>query len=146
MGKWCGTLPEGYSDLREATVTGTGTVVAPLSKMPHIDASFAGTVRVTGDVAVFDVVIDPVNGTVTGGLLMPNVSFELPDVATINVTFTSRPKGGGEWTLVDIGSLLSVNTEWAVNASVEGLSVVKSVSPTRVAVTVRPSGFVLVVR
>ena len=146
MGKWCGTLPAGYSDLREATVTGTGTVVAPLSKMPHIDASFAGTVRVTGDVAVFDVVIDPVNGTVTGGLLMPNVSFELPDVATINVTFTSRPKGGGEWTLVDIGSLLSVNTEWAVNASVEGLSVVKSVSPTRVAVTVRPSGFVLVVR
>ena len=146
MGKWCGTLPEGYSDLREATVTGTGTVVAPSGKLPRLDAAFAGTARVTGSEAAFDVVIDPVAGTVTGALVAPNATMELPASATVNVTFTSKPIDGGSWTLVDVGTMTTANLEWTVNASVAGMSVIKSVSPARVAIEVVPAGTVIIFR
>ena len=146
MGKWCGTLPVGYSDLREATVTGGGTVVAPAGKMPRLDAAFAGTARVTGSEAAFDVVIDPVAGTVTGALVAPNATLELPASATVNVTFTSKPIHGGAGTLVDVGTMAPVNLEWTVNASVTGMSVVKSVSPARVAIEVLPAGTTIIFR
>ena len=146
MGKWCGNLPVGYSDLREATVTGAGTVVMPAGKMPRLDAAFAGTARVTGAEAVFNVVIDPVAGTVTGALVAPNATLELPASATVNVTFTSKPIHGGAWTLVDVGTMASANLEWTVNASVTGMSVVKSVSPARVAIEVLPAGTTIIFR
>ena len=146
MSKWCGTLPEGYSDLREATVTGAGTVVASAEKMPRLDAAFAGTAKVTGESAVFDVTIDPEAGTVTGALVAPNATLELPATATINVTFTSRPIHGGAWTLVDVGTMATANLEWTVNASVAGMSVVKTVSPARVAIEVLPAGTIILFR
>ena len=146
MGKWCGTLPEGYSDLREATVTGAGTVVASAEKMPRLDAAFAGTAKVTGESAVFDVVIDPVAETVTGALVATNATLELPASATINVSFTSKPIHGGAWTLVDVGAMATANLEWTVNASVTGMSVVKTVSPARVAIEVLPAGTTILFR
>ena len=146
MGKWCGTLPEGYSDLREATVTGAGTVVASAEKMPRLDAAFAGTAKVTGESAVFDVTIDPEAGTVTGALIAPNATLELPTSATVNVSFTSKPIHGGAWTLVDVGTMATANLEWTVNASVAGMSVVKSVSPARVAIEVLPAGTIILFR
>ena len=146
MGKWCGTLPEGYSDLREATVTGAGTVVASAEKMPRLDAAFAGTAKVTGESAVFDVTIDPEAGTVTGALIAPNATLELPASATVNVTFTSKPIHGGNWTLVDVGTMSTANLEWTVNASVAGMSVVKTVSPARVEIEVLPAGTTILFR
>ena len=146
MGKWCGTLPEGYSDLREATVTGAGTVVAASGKLPRLDAAFAGTARVTGVEAVFNVVIDPVAETVTGALVATNATLELPASATVNVSFTSKPIHGGAWTLVDVGAMTTANLEWTVNASVTGMSVVKTVSPTRVAIEVLPAGTTILFR
>ena len=146
MGKWCGTLPEGYSDLREATVTGAGTVVASAEKMPRLDAAFAGTAKVTGESAVFDVVIDPVAETVTGALVATNATLELPASATINASFTSKPIHGGAWTLVDVGAMSTTNLEWTVNASVVGMSVVKTVSPARVAIEVLPAGTTILFR
>ena len=146
MGKWCGTLPEGYSDLREATVTGAGTVVASAEKMPRLDAAFAGTAKVTGESAVFDVVIDPVAETVTGALVATNATLELPASATVNVSFTSKPIHGGAWTLVDVGTMTTANLEWTVNASVAGMSVVKTVSPARVAIEVLPAGTIILFR
>ena len=146
MGKWCGTLPVGYSDLREATVTGGGTVVASAGKMPRLDAAFAGTARVTGAEAAFDVVIDPVAGTVTGALVATNATLELPASATVNVSFTSKPIGGGSWTLVDVGTMTTANLEWTVNASVAGMSVIKSISPACVTIEVVPAGTVIIFR
>ena len=146
MGKWCGTLPEGYSDLREATVTGAGTVVASAEKMPRLDAAFAGTAKVTGESAVFDVTIDPEAGTVTGALIAPNATLELPANATINVTFTSKPIHGGSWTLVDIGTAAPQDLAWTVNASVAGMSVVKSITPAHVAIEALPSGTTILLR
>lgn len=146
MGKWCGTLPEGYSDLREATVTGAGTVVASAEKMPRLDVAFAGTAKVTGESAVFDVTIDPEAGTVTGALVATNATLELPASATVNVSFTSKPIHGGAWTLVDVGTMTTANLEWTVNASVTGMSVVKTVSPARVAIEVLPAGTTILFR
>ena len=146
MGKWCGTLPEGYSDLREATVTGAGTVVASAEKMPRLDAAFAGTAKVTGESAVFDVTIDSEAGTVTGAIIAPNATLELPANATINVTFTSKPIHGGSWTLVDIGTAAPQDLAWTVNASVAGMSVVKSITPAHVAIEALPSGTTILLR
>ena len=146
MGKWCGTLPEGYSDLREATVTGAGTVVASAEKMPRLDAAFAGTAKVTGESAVFDVTIDPDAGTVTGALVAPNATLELPANATVNVTFTSKPVHGGSWTLVDVGTAAPQDLAWTVNAEVAGMSVVKSITPAHVAIEALPSGTVILFR
>ena len=146
MGKWCGTLPEGYSDLREATVTGAGTVVASAEKMPRLDAAFAGTAKVTGESAVFDVTIDPEAGTVTGAIIAPNATLELPANVTVNVTFTSKPIHGGSWTLVDVGTAAPQDLAWTVNASVAGMSVVKSITPAHVAIEALPSGTVILFR
>ena len=95
---------------------------------------------------MFDVTIDPEAGTVTGALIAPNATLELPANATINVTFTSKPIHGGSWTLVDVGTAAPQDLAWTVNAEVAGMSVVKTVSPARVAIEVLPTGTFLIFR
>ena len=97
-------------------------------------------------VLTFDVTIDPEAGTVTGAIIVPNATLELPASATVNVTFTSKPIDGGSWTLVDVGTMTTANLEWTVNASVAGMSVVKSMSPTRVAIEVLSAGTIILFR
>ena len=57
-----------------------------------------------------------------------------------------KPIHGGAWTLVDVGTMAPANLEWTVNASVTGMSVVKSVSPARVAIEVLPAGTTIIFR
>ena len=66
--------------------------------------------------------------------------------ATINVTFTSKPIHGGSWTLVDVGTAAPQDLAWTVNASVAGMSVVKSITPAHVAIEALPSGTVILFR
>jgi hypothetical protein len=63
-----------------------------------------------------------------------------------NVTFTSKPIHGGSWTLVDVGAAAPQDLAWTVNAEVAGMSVVKTVSPARVAIEVLPTGTFLIFR
>ena len=114
--------------------------------MPRLDAAFAGTAKVTGESAVFDVTIDPEAGTVTGSLIAPNATLELPANATINVTFMSKPIHGGSWTLVDVGTAAPQDLAWTVNAEVAGMSVVKSTAPAHVAIEALPSGTTILLR
>ena len=118
MGKWIGRLPEGYADIRNATVAGTGTVqVAVGSQRPNIDREFEGTVSIAagGD---FTMTIDPDTGTVMGALDCPAATLSLPASCSITVNLTRRPPSGMascDYTLVDCASGADGVT-WTLNS------------------------------
>ena len=107
MGKWIGRLPEGYADIRNATVAGTGTVqVAVGSQRPNIDRGFEGTVAIAagGD---FAMTIDPDTDTIMGALDCPAATLSLPSSCSITLNFTRKPSGTmptRDYTLVDCAS------------------------------------------
>ena len=114
MGKWIGQLPDGYADIRQATVAGTGTVqVAVGSQRPNIDRGFEGTVSIAagGD---FTMTIDPDSGKVMGALDCPAATLSLPASCSITLNFTRKPPKSEEtrtYTLVDCASGAS-GVEW----------------------------------
>ena len=107
MGKWIGLLPDGYADIRNATVAGTGTVqVAVGSQRPNIDRGFEGTVAIAagGD---FSMTVDLDTGKVMGALDCPAATLSLPASCSITVNFTRKPSGSmptRDYTLVDCAS------------------------------------------
>ena len=104
MGKWIGCLPEGYADIRQATVTGTGTVqVAVGPQMPRIGHGFEGTVSVAAD-GDFSMTVDVDAGEVFGALDCPAATLDLPANCSITLNFTSKPQSdlpAVSYTLVD---------------------------------------------
>lgn len=85
QGKWTGTLPDGYSDLREATVGGTGdVVVAEAARLPRFAPTFAGSVTAGGDAATFAFSIDGA-GRLDGAFVTPEATYDLPAAATLVV-------------------------------------------------------------
>ena len=114
MGKWIGRLPAGYADIRNATVTGNGTVsVAVGSQMPQIDKSFAGEVAVASG-GNFEMTIETDTGDVRGALDCPAATLSLPASCTIALDFTDRPPmsmASRSYTLVDCASGAS-GVEW----------------------------------
>ena len=106
MGKWLGRLPEGYADIRLATVTGTGTVeVAVAAQMPKIGSGFEGTVEVADGAFVMNV--DVANGTVSSTLDSPLATLDLPQDCSITLNFTERPphpQSAVTYTLVNCAS------------------------------------------
>ena len=106
MGKWIGRLPEGYADIRNATVAGTGTVqVAVGSQMPRIDRGFEGDVSVAD--GAFIMIIDPDTDTIMGALDCPAATLSLPASCSITLNFTRKPSSSmptRDYTLVDCAS------------------------------------------
>ena len=83
MGKWTGVLPDGWSDLREATVTsGTGTVSAVAAKLPKFGDGFTGTVVVPD--AAFAFTFDGAEGTVDKPFVARGATLDL--LAAVAVT------------------------------------------------------------
>jgi hypothetical protein len=117
MGKWIGRLPEGYADIRNATVAGTGTVqVAVGSQMPRIDRGFEGNVSVAD--GAFTMTIDPDTDTVMGALDCPAAALSLPASCSITVNFTRKPPKSMEtrsYTLVDCASGVD-GVDWTFNS------------------------------
>ena len=104
MGKWIGRLPAGYADIRQSTVTGTGTVqVAVGAQRPNFDRGFEGTVSIASD-GDFTMTIDTDTGKVIGALDCPAATLSLPANCSITVNLTRRlPHGtpSRDYTLVD---------------------------------------------
>ncbi len=117
MGKWIGRLPDGYADIRNATVAGTGTVqVAVGSQMPRIDRGFEGNVSVAD--GAFTMTIDPDTDTVMGALDCPAAALSLPASCSITVNFTRKPPKSMEtrsYTLVDCASGVD-GVDWTFNS------------------------------
>ena len=86
MDKWIGKLPVGYGDLRQATVTGSGRVVASdVARLPAFDAGFSGEIVVRSASAVVPMAIDA-EGSVTGAVLAPGARLEWPESVEFVVT------------------------------------------------------------
>lgn len=93
-GKWTGTLPDGYSDLREATVDGTGdVVVADAARLPKFATTFAGSVAVGGETATLAFEIDA-DGHVAGAFDTPEATYDLPPEVTLAVAAVGKVPGG----------------------------------------------------
>ena len=88
MGKWTGVLPEGWSDLREATVSaGSGTVTAAAAKLPAFGDGFTGTVSVPD--TTFTFTFDGAAGTVSDAFVARGATLNLPSAVTVNVVCTN---------------------------------------------------------
>ena len=84
MGKWTGVLPDGWSDLREATVTaGTGTVSAVAAKLPKFGDGFTGTIVMPD--ASFDFAFDGAAGAVTDAFVARGATLDLPAAVAVTV-------------------------------------------------------------
>ena len=119
MGKWCGTLPEGYSDLREATVSaGSGTVTAPAAKLPMFGDGFTGTV-VAPD-ATLDFAFNGAAGTVDRPLIARGATLDLPAAVTINVVCANMAGSDGTSVpLIDVAAFANP-VEWTFNVTNTG--------------------------
>jgi hypothetical protein len=120
MGKWCGTLPEGYSDLREATVSaGTGTVTADAAaKLPLFGDGFTGTIVLPD--ASFDFTLDGAAGTVDRPIVARGATLSLPAAVTINVKCTNMAGSDGACVpLFDVAAFANP-VEWTFNATNTG--------------------------
>ena len=146
MGKWCGTLPEGYSDLREATVSaGTGTVSAPAAKLPLFGDGFTGTVVVSD--AALDFVLDGTAGTVNRPLIARGATLSLPAAVTINVSCANMAGSDGSCVpLIDVAAFANP-VEWTFNATNTGGKTVRlRAEGGQVLLEVIPSGTTILFR
>ena len=99
MGKWTGVLPDGWSDLREATVTaGTGTVSAVAAKLPKFGDGFTGTIVMPD--ASFDFAFDGATGAVDKPFVARGATLSLPAAVTVNVACANMQ--GAEATVVPL--------------------------------------------
>ncbi|MBQ6007803.1 MAG: hypothetical protein IJL17_04645 [Kiritimatiellae bacterium] len=84
MGKWTGVLPDGWSDLRGATVTaGTGTVSAVAAKLPKFGDGFTGSVAMPD--AAFAFTFDGVAGAVDKPFVARGATLDLPAAVAVTV-------------------------------------------------------------
>ena len=115
MGKWLGFLPEGYSDSRNATIAGAGTVTVPSKAlMPKFAPSFTGEVQLAGGGMAFTV---DAAGNVTDAISIPSGTLSLPAAVTVNVSFAAGPRPGS-YLLVDAATLGT--TEWTHSVTPAG--------------------------
>ena len=116
MGKWTGVLPDGWSDLREATVTaGTGTVTAPAAKMPAFGDGFTGTVSMPD--TSFTFTFDGASGTVPDAFVARGATLDLPSAVTVNVVCTNmRRVAGTAVPLFDVAGFAD-NVDWTFVAT-----------------------------
>jgi hypothetical protein len=119
MGKWTGVLPDGWSDLREATVTaGTGTVSAVAAKLPKFGDGFMGTIIMPD--TEFDFDFDGAAGTVDKPFVARGATLSLPAAVTINVACADM--AGSEGTCVPLFDMAAFANpvSWTFNATNTG--------------------------
>ena len=119
MGKWTGVLPDGWSDLREATVTaGTGTVSAVVAKLPKFGDGFTGTIIMPD--TKFDFDFDGAAGTVDKPFVARGATLSLPAAVTINVACADM--AGSEGTCVPLFDVAAFTNpvSWTFNATNTG--------------------------
>lgn len=152
MKKWMNRLPPGFADVSDVAVSGSGTVLLPNADMGLMFSSeFTGVVEINGAQQRLDIVIDPASGVVSGSLVAPGATLNLPSSCEIRADFTSippLPKERVEYVLVECASLVS-DVDWTFEkgSNVSGRwSFVKSESGNKVSLVFKPVGCRLIVR
>jgi hypothetical protein len=151
MKKWMNRLPQGFSDVSEVTVSGSGAVSLANADMGLMFApGFSGTVEVKSGQR-FDMVIDPSSGVVSGSLVASGAILDLPPSCTIKADFTISPplpKDRVEYVLVECAGLAS-SVDWTFEKgdNVSGRwSFVKSELGNKVSLVFKPVGCRVIVR
>ena len=99
MNKWKNRLPAGFADLREATVTGAGTLkLDDPAMLPTLDADFTGTVAYTP--TTLAVTFDA-QGNLVGALAFPGA----PLTASLTVNVDLANAQPGRYALVTAASI-----------------------------------------
>ena len=115
MGKWTGVLPDGWSDLRGATVTGgAGTVTAPFAKLPAFGDGFTGTIAMPDDAFAFTYdgsAEDPV----LDAFVARGATLDLPAAVTVTVN-CSHVRGGTSVPLFDVAGFAD-SVAWTLVAN-----------------------------
>ena len=152
MKKWMNRLPVGYSDVSDVTVSGSGTVSLSNVDMGLMFGSeFSGAVEVNGGQQRLDILIDPSSGIVSGSLVAPGATLDLPSSCVIKADFTSSPelpKERVEYVLVECASLVS-DVDWTFEkgSNVSGRwSFVESESGNKVSLVFKPVGCRIIIR
>lgn len=143
MGKWTGVLPDGWSDLREATVTaGTGMVTAPAAKMPAFGDGFTGTVSMPD--TSFTFTFDGSSGTVSDAFIAHGATLDLPSAVTVNVVCTNMSRvAATSVPLFDVAGFAD-NVEWTLVATgTNGRTVRLREADGKLLLVVSPTGFVI---
>ena len=98
MDKWIGKLPTGYSDLRSATVAGSGTVSAPdVAQLPKATVGFSGMLKADSATTGFAFTID---GDVLGGAInTPETVYDIPAATPISIKANGKILPG-DYTLI----------------------------------------------
>ncbi len=146
MGKWTGVLPDGWSDLREATVTaGTGTVSAVAAKLPAFGDGFTGTV-IMPDTS-FDFAFDGAAGTVDKPFVARGASLSLPAAVTVNVACANMAGSDGTSVpLLDVAAFANPVTWNLVTTGDGGKTVRLREENGQLLLEVIPSGTTIIFR
>ena len=152
MKKWMNRLPPGFADVSDVAVSGSGTVSLSNADMGlRFRSEFTGVVEIDGVQQWLDIVIDPASGIVSGSLVAPGATLNLPTSCKISADFTSvppLPKERVEYVLVECASLVS-DVDWTFEkgANVSGRwSFVESESGNKVSLVFKPVGCRVIVR
>ena len=144
MGKWTGVLPDGWSDLRGATVTGgTGTVTAPFAKLPAFGDAFTGTITIPD--AVFTFTYDgSAENPVLDAFVARGATIDLP--AAVTVTVNCSNVHGASATLFDVAAFANP-VEWTLVANGAGdKNLVLREDNGKLMLDVVPTGLLIIVR
>jgi len=119
MGKWTGVLPDGWSDLREATVTsGTGTVTSVVAKMPSFGDGFTGTVEVEDTALSFT--YDGTSQTVGNAIVARGATVSMPSAVTVSVTCANMQGASAVSVPLIDAAAFSGSVAWTLESTGEG--------------------------
>ena len=144
MGKWTGVLPDGWSDLRGATVTGgAGTVTAPFAKLPAFGDAFTGTIAMPD--AAFTFTYDgSAENPVLDAFVARGATIDLP--AAVTVTVNCSNVHGASATLFDVAAFANP-VEWTLVANGAGdKNLVLREDNGKLMLDVVPTGLLIIVR
>lgn len=148
MDKWIGKLPTGYSDLRSATVTGSGTVqAADLARLPKAAAGFTGTLKADAATTGFTFTID--GDVLRGAINTPKTTYDIPARTPISIVANEKIRPG-TYTLISCKGFVQA-MDWQLSfvgktpRNCELKSVLNDQGGTDVVLTVRAPGLIIVV-
>jgi hypothetical protein len=145
MKKWTGVLPDGWTDLREATVTGgAGTVAATCAKLPAFGDGFIGTIAMPDDAFAFTY-DGSAETAVPDAFVARGATIDLPAAVTVTVN-CSNVRGAVSVPLFDVAGFANPVTWTLVANGADDKRLVLREVNGKLLLEVIPPGLTIIVR
>jgi len=149
MKKWLGLARSGYSDMTEATVSGSGAVQAVRpTQLPAFDPGFTGNVTLSGTSFDWTVKRNAVGEYITAPATVIPGALSVAATGTINVNFAVKPPAG-KYTLMTYGSIGGAGfNDWTLNMTGDqpSGSVLLKATETELSIVFAMQGTVILVK